>query len=101
MTKSATCCKSDSFRRAAACQGPTRCEPVALRTAAVGHLLFAVGTTGYILIGIYFEERDLIALFGDQYRRYREQVSMLIPLRKQKPDASSVATLQTEIRWPD
>ena len=33
MTKSATCCKSDSFRRAAACQGPTRCEPVALRTA--------------------------------------------------------------------
>ena len=68
---------------------------------SVGHLLFAVGTTGYILIGIYFEERDLIALFGDQYRRYREQVWMLIPLRKQKPAASSVATPQTEIRWPD
>ena len=42
--------------------------------------LFAVATTGYILIGIYPEERDLVALFGDQYRRYREQVSMLIPL---------------------
>jgi methanethiol S-methyltransferase len=67
----------------------------------VGHLLFAVATTLYILIGIYFEERDLIALFGDQYRRYREQVSMLIPLRKKKPEASSVAMLQTEIRWPD
>ncbi len=50
-----------------------------------GHLLFAVGTTGYILIGIYLEERDLVAMFGDQYRRYREQVSMLIPLPRRTP----------------
>lgn len=44
-----------------------------------GHLLFSIGSTGYILLGILLEERDLVALFGDQYRRYRKQVGMLIP----------------------
>jgi protein-S-isoprenylcysteine O-methyltransferase Ste14 len=46
-----------------------------------GRFLFAAGATGYILIGIWFEERDLIHHFGDTYRRYKEQVGMLIPWR--------------------
>jgi protein-S-isoprenylcysteine O-methyltransferase Ste14 len=47
-----------------------------------GHLLFAIGGTGYILVGIWFEERDLVAQFGERYSRYREQVGALIPWRK-------------------
>ena len=46
-----------------------------------GHLVFSVGLSGYILLGIWFEERDLIAQFGARYRRYRDQVGMLVPRR--------------------
>jgi methanethiol S-methyltransferase len=48
-------------------------------TMTAAHLLFALGTTVYILVAIRFEERDLLAALGRSYAEYRNRVPMLVP----------------------
>ena len=50
---------------------------------SLGHFLFAAGMSVYILIGIRYEEQDLLKTYGESYRQYKQRVAMLFPWIKQ------------------
>lgn len=48
------------------------------------HLFLSIGMTIYIVIGLYFEEKDLIRVFGEKYKNYMGTTPMLIPFAKRR-----------------
>ncbi|WP_345969139.1 NnrU family protein [Sulfurimonas sp. HSL1-6] len=56
----------------------------AVPVMSTGHLLFSAGMTLYVLIGLIYEEKDLVKTLGSAYRRYREEVPMLLPFKKRR-----------------
>lgn len=54
----------------------------------VAHLVFVLATTGYILIAIQFEEKDLVNIHGGDYANYRKRVPMIFPYGKKQKSAN-------------
>jgi methanethiol S-methyltransferase len=67
-------------------------------TMTVGHLLFAIATTGYILVALQLEEHDLRQTFGERYVAYQQEVRMLLPLPNGGAHPTDTETRPTAVR---
>ena len=67
-------------------------------TMTAGHLLFALATTGYILLGVWLEERDLVARFGARYLEYRRRVPAFFPVPGRGAGAGAGAGAESTAR---
>ncbi|MEO1545233.1 MAG: isoprenylcysteine carboxylmethyltransferase family protein [Bacteroidota bacterium] len=62
------------------------------------HLAFAVAISIYVVIGTYFEERDLVRAFGEKYRSYQARIPMLLPIPKWKKTKGGISGKQSGVR---
>jgi methanethiol S-methyltransferase len=46
---------------------------------SIGHLVFALAVTAYILVAVQLEQRDLTRMFGERYRAYMQRVPAFFP----------------------
>ena len=70
-------------------------------TMTVAHLTFALGITAYILVAIYFEERDLVRFLGQDYADYRKNVPMLIPRVSSRSETPGLCPMATVTEHPE
>ena len=59
----------------------------------VSHLILAGAYLAYIVVALFLEERELVAMHGDSYRDYQRRVSKLVPMPPSRAPSTPVVKL--------